>query len=405
MVYYILKDISPLKVEISKLLFEEKQKMKNNAPNLINPSPFQKKNDTKSENSRKSKKSRKKNDSKSVKGFPPKKKGNIKAKSQRFNSNLKNNKNEITLIDVDKKEGGDVNIKTKNEEGGNINQDRLRRRKSIADLKAEMGLETYENLLHQKTSSELGDEKGKKEKKVMFKEKDEDKKRSFDNYELNNMEYYDASKYDKRSCLKTYWSVLKREHYLIFTFISRNDYNLFYIKIERFFILICTEVTMNGMFFVHETMYKKQTGDTSFAQKIPQIIFSLLVTHAVEILLCYLSMTDKSYYKIKAIPQKEKNEQKVFDILDCMRKKLIGFFIFTFLFFLFHWYFISAFCAVYQNTQLIYLRDSAISILVSLIDPFIVYGINCLLRALSLAACCRKKMICIYKLSDVLPLF
>ena len=162
MVYYILKNISPLKVEISKLLFEEKQKMKNNDPNLINPSPFPKKSDTKSEKSRKSKKSRKKNDSKSVKGFPPKKKGNIKVKSRRFNSNLKNNKNEITLIDVDKKEGGDVNIKPKNEEGGNINQDRLRRRKSIADLKAEMGLETYENLLHQKTSSELGDEKGKK---------------------------------------------------------------------------------------------------------------------------------------------------------------------------------------------------------------------------------------------------
>ena len=90
------------------------------------------------------------------------------------------------------------------------------------------------------------------------------------------MGYFEASDLDKRSFIRTYWSVLVREHYVLFTFVSRNDYNLFYIKIERFFILICTEVTMNGMFFVHETMYKKQTGDTSFAQKIPQIIFSLL---------------------------------------------------------------------------------------------------------------------------------
>ena len=405
LVYYILKDISPLKVEISKILFEEKQKLKNNEPNYINPYPFQKKSDSKSEKSRKSKKSRKKNDSKSVKGFPPKKKGNIKIKSRRFNSNLKNNKNETTLIDIDKNEENDIKNIPQKLEVGNINPERLKRRKSIADFRAEMGLDTDENLLHQKVSSELGDENGKKEKKVMFKEKEEDKKRCFDNYELNNMDYYDASKYDKRTCLKTYWSVLMREHYLIFTFISKNDHNLFYIKIERFFILICTEVTMNGMFFVHETMYKKQTGDTSFAQKIPQIIFSLLVTHAVEVLLCYLSMTDKSYYQIKALPQKDKNEQKVFDILDCIRKKLIGFFIFTFLFFLFHWYFISAFCAVYQNTQLIYLRDSAISILISLVDPFIIYGLNCLLRAISLGACCKKKLVCVYKLSDVLPLF
>ena len=116
-------------------------------------------------------------------------------------------------------------------------------------------------------------------------------------------------------------------------------------------------------------------------------------------------MTDKHYYEIKALPYKEKNDQRIFDILDCMKRKLTGFFIFTFLFFLFHWYFISAFCAVYQNTQLIYLRDSAISILTSLIDPFIVYGITCLLRALSLAMCYKKKLGCIYKLSDIIPFF
>jgi hypothetical protein len=263
-----------------------------------------------------------------------------------------------------------------------------------------MSLKTRENMI---TDSD------NKEKKVKFNDKDLDRNKYkniiFDNYELNNMDYYDASQYDKRTCLKTYWAVLLREHYVIFTFISRNDYNLFYIKIERFFILICTEVTMNGLFFVHETMYKKQTGDTSFSQKIPQIIFSLLVTHAVEIILCYLSMTDKHYYEIKALPYKEKDDQRIFDILDCMKRKLTGFLIFTFLFFLFHWYFISAFCAVYQNTQLIYLRDSAISILTSLVDPFIVYGITCLLRTLSLAACCKKKLSCVYKLSDIIPFF
>ena len=219
------------------------------------------------------------------------------------------------------------------------------------------------------------------------------------------MGYNDACEYDKRSCLRTYWSILKREHYVIFTFISRNDHNIFYIKIERFFIVICTEITMNGLFFVHETMYKKQNGGLSFGQKIPQIIFSLLVSHAVEIILCYLSMTDITYYEIKELPKQEKYHEKVFDLLDNRKRKLIGFFVFTFLFFLFHWYFISAFCAVYQNTQLIYLRDSAISILVSLIDPFIIYVINCLLRILSLSVCCKKKLCCIYKLSDIFPLF
>ena len=118
-------------------------------------------------------------------------------------------------------------------------------------------------------------------------------------------------------------------------------------------------------------------------------------------------MTDKHYYKIKALPKnkKTKRDKKIVDILDCVIRKLTGFFIFTFLFFLFHWYFISAFCAVYQNTQLIYLRDSAISIVTSLIDPFIIYGFTCILRTISLCRCCRKKLGCVYKLSDLIPIF
>ena len=152
-------------------------------------------------------------------------------------------------------------------------------------------------------------------------------------------------------------------------------------------------------------MYKKQNGGLTFAQKLPQIIFSLLVSHVVEVILCYLSMTDVAFYEIKSLPQKEKNYDNIFSILDCMKRKLVGFFVFTFLFFLFHWYFISAFCAVYQNTQVIYLRDSAISILILLIYPFIIYGIICLLRLLSLSKMCRKTLCCVYKLSEALPLF
>ena len=110
-------------------------------------------------------------------------------------------------------------------------------------------------------------------------------------------------------------------------------------------------------------------------------------------------------YEIKALPKHEKNAEKIVNIMDKMRNKLIGFFIFTFLLFLFNWYFISAFCAVYQNTQKIFIRDSAISFLTSMIDPFIIYGVTTLLRYISLVRCCKKKLCCIYKLSDLIPIF
>ena len=147
------------------------------------------------------------------------------------------------------------------------------------------------------------------------------------------------------------------------------------------------------------------SGEYSFVQQLPQIILSLVVGHILEVILCSLSMTDSAVYEIKGLSKVEKSGEKILDILDKMRNKLVAFFVFTFLLFLFYWYFISAFCAVYQNTQKIFLRDSMISFVTSMIDPFIIYGVTMILRALSLSKCCKKKCGCIYKISDLIPIF
>ena len=244
----------------------------------------------------------------------------------------------------------------------------------------------------------------------MKEEKENRDKKNMDNFELNNLGFEDACKFDKRTCLRTYWSVLLREHIILLTFVSRNDYNLFYIKIERLFILFCIDATMNGLFFVHESMHRKYTEneDMTFVEKLPQFLFTILVSHALEVLLCYLSMTDTHVYEIKALTVQEKRKgEKVIEILSKIKRKLTAFYSVTFILFLFFWYFISAFCAVYQNTQKIFLRDSMISFAISLIDPFFIYGLTCLLRCISLTKVCRPKCCggCLYKVSDLIPIF
>ena len=415
MIYYCCKDITPIKVSISKLLFDEQKKdIKIN--DTFKPYTVL----AKSEKTKKSTSSKKKKQAKSTKDFNPPKKSRPK---KTFNTSKKNNLNssfekkkragDIKLIDLTKRKRHSIKNKPQKDDES-VKSDKVRKRKSIVDYEAEVAIKTNDNFIKEKKNfvKKLGskiniyDSNKKLDSEENLKDpKDKNKEESFDNFELNNMDYYDASDNDKRSCIRTYFSVLLREHYVLFTFCSRNDYNLFYVKIERFFILICTEMTMNGMFFVHETMYKKRTGGLTLGQKIPQFVFSLLVSHAIEVLLCFLGMTDVHYYEIKGLPKKEKNDERIFKILDKMKRKLIGFFVFTFLLFLFHWYFISAFCAVYQNTQIIFLRDSGISILTSLIDPFIIYSFTCILRAISLSKCCKKKLSCVYKLSDLIPIF
>ena len=225
-----------------------------------------------------------------------------------------------------------------------------------------------------------------------------------ENYEINNLEFDEAIKLDKRSFITTYWSVLKREHLIIFTIIARNDHNLIYVKLARLIFLITTDMALNVFFFADETMHKMflDYGKYNFLQQLYQIVLSALGTQIIEIFLCFLSMTDKHYFEIKNL--EIKNKYNVFKIIKRVKIKIIIFFIFTFLLFAFYWYAIACFCAVYRNTQSAFIKDSITSFALSVIYPFILYLFPVLLRIISLRAS-KANLSCLYSLSDVIPFF
>ena len=231
----------------------------------------------------------------------------------------------------------------------------------------------------------------------MFKEK-------LDNYELNNLEYEEALKLDKRKLIDIYWSLLNREHLILFTFCNRNDYNIIYIKFARLIFLICTDMVLNVFFFADETMHKMflDYGIYNIIQQIPQAIYSTVVSQVIQLFLCFLCMTDKYFYQIKNMNTIHENQEK--QIIKCIKLKLSFFVSFTFIMFAFYWYAISCFCAVYKNTQIAFIKDSAISFGLGLLYPFILYLFPSLLRIISLKVH-AKNLSCIYKISDIIPFF
>ena len=235
--------------------------------------------------------------------------------------------------------------------------------------------------------------------------KEENKK--LDDYELNNLEYLEAIELDKRNILDVYWSTLKREHIILFTFFIRNDYNLVSIKFSRFIFLVCTDMAMNVFFFTDDSMHKvyKNYGKYDFVQQIPQIIYSTIVSQVLEVFLCFLSLTDKHFYQMKEIKNVQNNMNLIFRILRCVKIKLIGFYAFTLILFAFYWYLVSSFCAVYQNTQIIFIKDSISSFLLGLLYPFVLYIFPAILRVLSLKDREKKRFKVIFIISDIIPIF
>ena len=227
--------------------------------------------------------------------------------------------------------------------------------------------------------------KNEKETELKFEEnKNEDKPKELDDFELNELSFTEAAKKDKRTFLQIYLSLIKREHRIIFTFFIWNDYNLFIIKLSRFLFLLATDIAMNVIFFSDATMHKifLNYGKYDFIQQIPQILYSTIISQLIQLFLRFISYTDKHVYEIKKLNPSLKNRKKIMGIIRCIKIKLIIFCVFTFLFVWFYWYVVSVFCAVYENTQGIFLLDSFISFLLSNIYPFIIYLILSALRIL-----------------------
>ena len=143
-------------------------------------------------------------------------------------------------------------------------------------------------------------------------------------------------------------------------------------------------------------------GKYNFIQQIPQILYATLVSQLLEVLLSYLSLTDTHFYKIKKLNHPTK--MMIFKILRCVKIKLFFFFLICFLFLGFYWYLVSAFCAVYQNTQIIFLKDFIFSFLSGLLYSFILYLLPTFLRIVALRQS-KRGLKCLYILSDIIPFF
>ena len=189
-------------------------------------------------------------------------------------------------------------------------------------------------------------------------------------FEINSLEYEEAFKLDKRNFILYYISLLKNNHPLIFSFGCHNDYNFRIIKMFLFFFSFSSDLTLNALFFNDDTMHKiyKDRGKYDLLFQIPQILYSTLISRFIDTLIKNFALTQDDIVEFKQEKEKEKNNymEKYNKTINKIRIKIISFFVFAFIFLSFFWYYITCFCGIYVNTQIILIKDSVISLLTSL---------------------------------------
>ena len=208
----------------------------------------------------------------------------------------------------------------------------------------------------------------------------------YNDFEMNELDYENALKKDKRSFSEMYISFIKTKQPIYYTFFLENDYNSYLIKICLFLFSFILEYSINALFFNDSTMHKiyKDRGEYNFIYQLPQIIYSFLISFAITKLLSYFILSENNIAKIT----ETKNEETIDKINNLFKKsicKLSIFFIFILLLNLLFWYYLSSFCGVYKNTQSALIKDTIISFIISLfIYPYIFCLVLSIMRYCSL---------------------
>jgi len=144
-------------------------------------------------------------------------------------------------------------------------------------------------------------------------------------YEINNLSYEDALKYDKRTYFQYYWALLKVGHICFFAFVPNNDYNSRIIKVCLFLFSFSLYITVNALFFTDETMHNiyVSEGKYNFLYQISQIVYSTLISSGINFIIRFLAISQKDILLLKISKTEEELNRKV----SLIHKKLLAKFI------------------------------------------------------------------------------
>ena len=334
---------------------------------------------------------------------------------QNLNEKYKKNKNKEDIkkckynhININKKKNKmQKMIDKKNEEKIKSNERRQLEEKSNHKIKIndnkKLNLNSFNKELivykrdknnHKIKSNKNLDKMLNKSKKIM----------SYNDNELNDLEYEFALKCDKRGYCQYYFSLLKSKHALIFTFCNNTDYNSKIIKIDLFIFNFTLFYFVNAIFFTDDTMHKiyKNKGAFDIIGQIPQIIYSSLISMLFSMILEMLALTENIILELKKIKLRHELKTRIKSIGNKIKIKFVLYFIISTIFLISFWYYIAMFCAIYANTQIHLIKDTLLSFFVSLVEPFGIYLIPGLFRIPSLSKNSNRYIL--YKFSKIIQM-
>ena len=288
-------------------------------------------------------------------------------------------------LDVSNKNLIVLKIKIKHKNSSRIKKNKNKRSKSTKNMNRDMNkpktinirgnsVASNNNMMSNK-NSDPKNQLTKVDSLGQLNEENDGNAYTFENdYELNNISFQQAIKIDNREFCDLYRSLIKNKQLIMFSFFDFNSYNSPIIKKTIFFLSFIYHYGFNAFFFTDEildTIFEEE-GKYNPLVLVPLAVYSAMITTVfIKLLVDFLVLTEKQVLRIKNEETEEKANDEKKRLLKITIIKLCIFFSINIILLIFFWFYLTCFNAVYPNTQIFLVINTAISFVISNIIPLI----------------------------------
>jgi hypothetical protein len=203
---------------------------------------------------------------------------------------------------------------------------------------------------------------------------------------LDNYSYREAIKYDKRSFCRIFYICILAKENILNIILIKSPLELKSLRLCLLFFIYSCDFALNTLFYFNSNISDKYyyNGNNKFFFTIfNNISISIISTFISLVLLIFFQLLTTSKDDIEDLFRKEERKMrknsnyvvnfikrkqilmKVYEINKKLKIKIIIFFIVEFSIMLFFFYFVTAFCEVYKESQISWIIDSLVSFLLS----------------------------------------
>ena len=209
--------------------------------------------------------------------------------------------------------------------------------------------------------------------------------------DLDDLEYDDAIKYDKRTFFVFLSDRLKEKQIFMDTFFNRENLRPFSIKVILLLLNIDLYFVINGLFYnekyISELFYstEEETFFSFFPRSISRFFYATLVGLIIGIIIDWFFVEEKKIKRI-LIREKEDPMQLKYEIslnVTNIKKRYNAFIFICFFISLISWYYISCFNSSYPGVKIEWIKSSITIIIIMQILSIIVILLEAILRTIS----------------------